>query len=150
MTPTDPALSGWSVIEHAPPGPVALTVEQREEVRAEMVKLRQRVDDLKLALGDDAGWFDRAQAAERQRDEARAELTKAHHNAVDCTNAVAQAAREQSPNETDEHIVATTVAGSTFLTDELMRVARERDEARAELFRRPTWTPCRDAKEPKP
>lgn len=27
---------------------------------------RQRVDDLKLALGDDAGWFDRCMAAERK------------------------------------------------------------------------------------
>jgi hypothetical protein len=35
MTPTDPTASGWSVIEHAPPGPVALTAQQREEVRAE-------------------------------------------------------------------------------------------------------------------
>jgi hypothetical protein len=34
MTTTDPTASGWSVIEHAPPGPVALTAQQREEVRA--------------------------------------------------------------------------------------------------------------------
>lgn len=30
--------------------------------------LTHRVSDLKFALGDDAGWFDRAKAAEKERD----------------------------------------------------------------------------------
>lgn len=59
----------------------------------------------------------------------------AHHNAEDCAKAVIAAAREQSPNESDGEIVAATVAGSCLLTGELMRVKRERDEARDEARR---------------
>lgn len=50
-----------------------------DELRAENAALRQRVHDLKFALGDGAGWFDRAMAAERERDAARAEVERVTH-----------------------------------------------------------------------
>ena len=39
-----------------------------DEAQAEIRALKARISDLKLALGDNAGWFDRAMAAERARD----------------------------------------------------------------------------------
>lgn len=49
------------------------------ELAAEAPRLKQRVDDLKFALGDNAGWFDRAMAAEKKRDD----LEKAYRASVD-------------------------------------------------------------------
>ena len=41
-----PAANGWNVIEYAPPGPVALSATQREQVRLELDKARS-VDGLR-------------------------------------------------------------------------------------------------------
>jgi hypothetical protein len=48
-----------------------------EKARREVMLLKMRVSDLKFALGTDAmGWFDRFKHAERERDEARAEVER--------------------------------------------------------------------------
>ena len=53
----------------------ALRTVDREKAQREMLLLKQRVADLKHALGTDAtGWFDRFNQAQRERDEARAEV----------------------------------------------------------------------------
>jgi hypothetical protein len=54
---------------------VALEAE-RDQAKAEVERLRVRVSDLKFALGDDAGWFDRAKAAERERDADRTRIAE--------------------------------------------------------------------------
>ena len=51
--------------------------EELADLKAENMKLRHRVSDLKFALGTDSvGWFDRAMRAERERDEARVKLVE--------------------------------------------------------------------------
>jgi len=53
----------------------ALREVDAEKARREVLLLKTRVSDLKHVLGTDAiGWFDRFKRAERERDEARAEL----------------------------------------------------------------------------
>ena len=42
------------------------TVESVKNMQAEIDNLRQRCSDLKHALGEDAGWFDRAISAEKR------------------------------------------------------------------------------------
>lgn len=67
-----PAAIGVNVLRFAPLGPVQLTQPQREEILRELDACKRRIADLGLALGDNAGWFDRAMAAERERDAAKA------------------------------------------------------------------------------
>ena len=85
MTHSDPTGPGWSVIEHAPPGPVGLTEKQREEVRVAAVDSKRTLDATRLSLqryyeahGVEVNRLNaaekRAKDAERQRDEARAAL----------------------------------------------------------------------------
>jgi type I site-specific restriction endonuclease len=69
ITPTAPTVSGWSVIEHAPPGPVALTEKQREEVRQHATARAYNCPQ----CGYWATTNDDARVLEAQRDEARAE-----------------------------------------------------------------------------
>jgi hypothetical protein len=59
-----PAAIGEHVLQHAPAGPVLLTQPQREELTRVIINSRQRISDLKFAMGDSAGWFDRARVAE--------------------------------------------------------------------------------------
>lgn len=63
----------------------ALRTDEAEKAKREIMLLRQRVSDLKFALGTDAtGWFDRSKAAEKERDDALAEAERwrnAHHEA---------------------------------------------------------------------
>jgi hypothetical protein len=55
----------------------ALRTVDAEKARHEAALLRMRVSDLKFVLGTDAtGWFDRFKHAERERDEARAEVAR--------------------------------------------------------------------------
>jgi hypothetical protein len=53
---------------------IMVTVESVKNMQAEIDRLRQRVSDLEHALGEDAGWFDRAKNAERERDQMRLEI----------------------------------------------------------------------------
>jgi hypothetical protein len=74
-----PAALGWNVIEYGE-GAIGLTSKQRDDVRRHVLALKQRIDDLKLALGDGANWFDRARAAEAERDSLRAQLEAAEQH----------------------------------------------------------------------
>jgi predicted nucleic acid-binding Zn-ribbon protein len=49
--------------------------DERDAAKREVAQLKQRVADLKFAMGDTANWFDRAMAAERERDALRDEVT---------------------------------------------------------------------------
>lgn len=54
-----------------------LTAEEAAKLAVGQIDgLKRRVSDLKFALGDNAGWFDRFKKAERERDEARAKLAE--------------------------------------------------------------------------
>jgi len=53
-------------------GDVMPTVRAVGAALTEIKRLNQRVSDLMFALGDGAGWFDRAMRAERERDAAHA------------------------------------------------------------------------------
>ncbi len=48
-----------------------------ESAEAEVGRLKMRVSDLRFALGDGAGWFDRARAAEAEVKRLRAALSNA-------------------------------------------------------------------------
>ena len=52
-----------SIIRHEDDGS---TTDMALVERSEINSLRQRVSDLKHALGEDAGWFDRAKSAEKR------------------------------------------------------------------------------------
>jgi hypothetical protein len=55
----------------------ALRAVDVEKSKREVLLIKQRVADLKFALGTDAaGWFDRFKAAQQERDEARARCEK--------------------------------------------------------------------------
>jgi hypothetical protein len=75
-----PAAIGWNVLEYAPPGALRLTLKQRDDISRELQARAQRIADLKFALGDGAGWFDRARAAEKERDGLRAEVEQARED----------------------------------------------------------------------
>jgi hypothetical protein len=72
-----PAAIGWNVLEYAPPGALRLTLKQRDDISHELQARARRIAELKMALGDDAGWFDRARAAEQDRAAMRAARDRA-------------------------------------------------------------------------
>jgi hypothetical protein len=54
---------------------ILATIKSVKDMQEEIDNLRQRASDLKHALGEDAGWFDRAKNdAERERDQMRLEV----------------------------------------------------------------------------
>jgi hypothetical protein len=62
-----------SIVRHEDDGSMTkmtlATVESVKNMQAEIDSLRQRCSDLKHALGEDAGWFDRAISAEKRAKE---------------------------------------------------------------------------------
>ena len=100
-TPTPAAADQLSPAEYCEPcGARIETVWQREEhvghgeiakLRARAEKAEQRVADLKFALGESAGWFDRFKKAEQERDALRVRLATAEHCAAEMHAAVARA-----------------------------------------------------------
>lgn len=68
----------------------ALRTVEAEKARHEAALLKMRLSDLKHALGiDAAGWFDRFKRAERERDEARAEVAAAYQRGAEATREAA-------------------------------------------------------------
>lgn len=120
-----PAALGMNVLDYAEPGAVTLTAPQRDDVRREVAALKQRISDLKLALGDNAGWFDRARAAESERDVLAARLREVERELGDVkmhAKAIADAADRMHEHEKRQ--------------DEMLGAAlREKDALRAEVAR---------------
>jgi hypothetical protein len=93
-----PAALAENVLMYAPDGPVTLTVPQRAEaLRAfgDVRALTQRVSDLKFALGDGAGWFDRAMKAESALSSAQARVASLEADLA----ALREAMVQQEPEE---------------------------------------------------
>lgn len=97
--------------------------------------LRQRVSDLRFALGDNAGWFDRARKAEAERDDwRRAAKYQNRQWSQKCTEATELRASLEKARDCGQDTVCVLSPGCQRHWEERNReLVAERDAARADL-----------------